>query len=154
MKTVSKIFLLVALASCVSCVSVSDRAVRLVNDQTGKGIIIQAKAKCTSAFDPDGGSRQYIQSVKIHFFGKGCNMSYRKKPGIIYRFGKDFDVDVDYYSSGYLWISEDQKKLGISLFDVNPPTALSASPFNGVYTLTAAEVSMISWFQGFRGTSF
>jgi len=63
-------------------------------------------------------------------------MSYRNKSGTIYRFGQDFDVDVDSCSAGYLWVSDDRKKIGIALFDVDPPIGLSASEFNRVYALS------------------
>lgn len=128
---------------CSSCASVSEQSIRVVRDQAGQGLMIHAKATIHSAFDPDGGSREYNERIKISVFGKGRNMAYRNMPGIIYRFGQDFSVDVDYCNAGYLWISDDQKQLGISLFDVDPPVGLSPSQFNKVYLLTDAEVAII-----------
>jgi len=136
--------LMVALALVTaSCTSMTQRTMKIEEPSQGT-VIITINATERSYFDPDGFSRQYHPHITIKVFGQGKNMGYRNNPGTTFKFGKDFDVDIDYCSGGYLWISEDVSTLGVALFDVDAPTGFEPlRAFNGSYPITKTQAELL-----------
>jgi hypothetical protein len=133
-----------ALIVCTSCTSMMQRTMKIEGPSRDARVTLTIDTTLRSYFDPDGFSREYHPRVAIRVFGEGKNMSYRNNPGTTFKFGKDFDVDIDYCSGGFLWISEDASTLGVALFDVRAPATLQPlKDFNGSYPLTKTEAD---WF--------
>ena len=129
---------------CVSCTSMKQRTMRIEGPSQDARATITINTTLRSYFDPDGFSREYHPHVAIRVFGEGKNMAYRNNPGIIFKFGKDFDVDIDYCSGGVLWVSEDKSTLGVALFDVHAPATLQPlKDFNGSYPITKEEAEWL-----------
>jgi hypothetical protein len=131
-----------ALLFATGC-AVTGRSINVQAVPDGKGALIAASATVKDLISAEGFNYTTQPSVRITVFGKGRDMSYRDRPGRTYKFGTDFRVDVDCCNAGYLWLSEDRKILAISLHDVDPPTGLSPSCFNGEYPLTEAEAALL-----------
>ena len=141
-KTIILLILLAMFSS--SCTLMKNRSIKIEESSQGARAVITISATLQSYFDPDGFSREYKPHVTIRVFGEGKNMSYRNNPGTTFKFGKDFDVDIDYCSGGYLWISEDGGTLGIALFDVDAPTGFGAlKDFNGSYPITKSQANLL-----------
>jgi hypothetical protein len=142
MKTnLTVLFVVVAIFS-VSCASMKNRTIRIEESTPDSYTVIKIDTLLRSYFDPDGFSREYHPHVTIRVYGKGKKMAYH--PGTIFRFGKDFDVDIDYCSGGYIWISEDRSTLGVALFDIDAPSGFKAiKRFNGSYLITPSQADLL-----------
>ncbi|MBM4039278.1 MAG: hypothetical protein FJ290_12260 [Planctomycetes bacterium] len=82
--------------------------------------------------------------ITISVTGEGKNMAYRNRPGTTFAFGRDFDVNIDWCSGGYLWVSEDGTRLGVALFDPEPPTGfMRLTDFNGCWRITRAQADLL-----------
>lgn len=141
-----RIAILVALMAivCASCTSMKQRTMKIEGPSQGARATITINTTLRSYFDPDGFSREYHPRVAIRLFGEGKNMAYRNKPGTTFKFGKDFDVDIDDCSGGFLWVSEDESTLGVALFDVHAPATLQPlKDFNGSYPITRTEADWL-----------
>ncbi len=132
------------LIACTSCTSMKQRTIMIEGPSQDARATITINTTLRSYFDPDGFIREYHPRVVIRVVGEGKNMSYRNNPGTTFKFGKDFDVNIDYCSGGFLWISEDASTLGVALFDVHAPSTLQPlKDFNGSYPITKAEADWL-----------
>ena len=144
MNNKATILIAVMVLFSVSCTTMKQRTIKIEESSQGARAVITINTTLRSYFDPDGFSREYHPHITIRVFGEGTNMAYRNTPGTTFKFGKDFDVDIDYCSGGYLWVSEVGTTLGIALFDVDAPTASQPlKDFNGSYPITKTQAGLL-----------
>lgn len=140
----SAIFLAIFIFLFSSCTRMVQRTIDVEKSNKDDQAVITINTTLRSYFDPDGFSREYNPKIAINVFGNGKNMTYRNAPGTTFHFGKDFDVSIDYCSGGYIWVSEDESKLGVALFDIKAPFSFNPlENFNGSYSLTRKQADLL-----------
>jgi hypothetical protein len=137
--------LVVALALLsASCRTTLQRKMKIEEASHGARALITINTIQRSYFDPDGFSRLYEPRVKIRVFGEGKGMAYRNSPGTRFTFGEDFDVNINYCSGGYLWISQDEAALRVALSYVDETAGIQPlEAFNGKYRIRKAEAELL-----------